>query len=124
MCFAPEQTYSVGRYVTETHRLYGLIGERLGAVPYLGGKEYSIADIAAYPWFWTQTRMYKGGIPYEWLDPTWLGHPNIARWFEEISQRPALQRALPVIAGQKSTIASTDPALIDRITGRGEYSRA
>jgi GST-like protein len=49
--YAPEKiSYAIGRYVEETNRLYGVLDRRLAAAPYLAGKDYSIADLAVYPW--------------------------------------------------------------------------
>lgn len=54
--YAPEMIpYAIGRYANEAHRIYSVIGRRLGEAPYLAG-DYSIADIATYPWI----------RPYKW----------------------------------------------------------
>ena len=83
--FAPSgNEYSQSRHRTEMLRLYGLLEQRLGVVPYLGGAEYSIADIATFPW----TRNHDAqGVK-------WSDHPNLGRWFDAISARPAVKRAL------------------------------
>jgi GST-like protein len=113
--FAPAGTeYSLSRYRTEMRRLYDLLEARLGASPYLGGAEYSIADIATFPW----TRNHDAqGVK-------WAEHPNLARWFEAISARPAVKRALAKVdAIVSSRDVATDDAK-DRIFGRGRYARA
>jgi GST-like protein len=106
--------YSLSRYRTEMRRLYDLLEARLGVSPYLGGAEYSIADIATFPW----TRNHDAhGV-------TWAEHPNLARWFEAISARPGVKRALAKVdAIVSSRDVATDDAK-DRIFGRGRYARA
>ena len=94
-------------------RLYDLLEARLGTVPYLGGAEYSIADIATFPW----TRNHDAhGVK-------WADHPNLGRWFDAISARPAVKRALAKVdAITSSRDVATDEAK-DRIFGRGKYAR-
>ncbi|MBU0726259.1 MAG: glutathione S-transferase N-terminal domain-containing protein [Alphaproteobacteria bacterium] len=85
--FAKEQVpYAIERYTSETHRLYGVMDKRLGETPYLAGAEYSIADIATYPWI----------ARWEWHGIDWADFPNLKRWFDEISARPAVQKGMAV----------------------------
>jgi len=77
--------YGAERYSKETRRLYGVMNARLGAVPYLAS-EYSIADIATYPWV----------SRYEWHKVDLAEFPNVKRWFDAISARPAVQRGMKV----------------------------
>src|SRR5262249_28966367 len=83
--FAPKGSdYSAGRYTSELKRLYEVLEKRLGQAPYLGGQEYSIADIATFPW----TRNHDAqGVK-------WGDNPNLARWFDAINERPAVKAAL------------------------------
>ncbi|TVR79540.1 MAG: glutathione S-transferase family protein [Rhodospirillales bacterium] len=84
--YAPETIpYAVERYTNEATRLYRVLDHRLGEAAYLGG-EYSIADIACYPWIRPWRRQGQD------LD----AHPNLKRWFEAIDARPAVQRGLKV----------------------------
>jgi GST-like protein len=84
--FAPEKIpYAMQRYKNETARLYGVLEARLGKVEYLAG-EYSIADIATYPWT----------ARYEWQEIDLAAYPNVARWFAAISARPAVRRGMQV----------------------------
>jgi GST-like protein len=85
---AKEQVpYAIDRYVKEKDRLYGVLDRQLGAAEYLAG-EYSIADIATYPWV----------ARHEW-HKTELGHfPNVKRWYDAITARPAVQRGMAVPA--------------------------
>jgi len=79
--------YSIERYTKETRRLYGVLDARLKGEPYLAG-EYSIADVATYPWV----------ARYEWHKTRLEDFPNVKRWFDVISQRPAVQKGMAVPA--------------------------
>ncbi|HEX4387407.1 MAG TPA: glutathione binding-like protein [Steroidobacteraceae bacterium] len=81
--YAPEKIpYAIERYVKETNRLYGVLNKRLSGREYLAG-DYSIADIASYPWV----------VPHERQGQD-LGHfPHLKRWFELVRDRPATVRA-------------------------------
>jgi GST-like protein len=84
--FAPEPLpYAIERYTKEAQRLYGVLGRRLGEAEYLAG-DYSIADIATYPWV----------ARHEWQGVGLDDHPNVKRWFEAIGARPAVQRGMAV----------------------------
>lgn len=86
--FAPEKIpYAMERYRKETQRLYAVLDARLAAVDYLAG-EYSIADIATYPWV----------ARHEWQDVSLERYAHVARWFAAISARPAVQRGMKVPA--------------------------
>jgi GST-like protein len=77
--YAPEKLpYAINRYVNETNRLYGVLDRRLAGRDFLTG-EYSIADMAAYPWIVPYARQGQN------LDDT----PNLKRWFETIKARPS-----------------------------------
>ena len=78
--------YAIDRYVKEKDRLYGVLDKRLGEAKYLAGGEYTIADIATYPWV----------ARYEWHKTDLNQFPNVKRWFDAISQRPAVQRGMKV----------------------------
>jgi GSH-dependent disulfide-bond oxidoreductase len=85
---APESVpYAIERYTKETRRLYGVLDARLKNEEYLAG-EYSIADIATYPWV----------ARYEWHKTRLDDFPNVKRWFTAISERPAVQRGMKVPA--------------------------
>jgi len=114
--FAPKagNEYSFSRYRTEMKRLYELLEKRLGQAPYLGGEEYSIADIATFPW----TRNHDAqGV-------RWEDNPNLARWFNAIAERPAVKAALAKIAEIKSNRETASDEQKDRFFGRGRYARA
>ena len=82
--YAPEPVpYAIDRYVRETTRLYGVMDKRLADRPFLAGEEYSIADMACYPWI----------VPWERHRQKLDDFPNLKRWFEAIAERPATKRA-------------------------------
>jgi GSH-dependent disulfide-bond oxidoreductase len=119
--FAPEDNdYSRSRYTTELKRLYGVIDRRLSVAEFIGGAAYSIADISVFPWLRNQARRF--GPDIEWLREDSRDHPNLARWFSAVSQRPAVQRALQVFDAIKSTLKDAGPDDLDRIFGRGKYA--
>ena len=81
--YAPEKLpYAINRYVNETNRLYGVLNKRLADRPFVAG-EYSIADMACYPWI----------VPYKNQGQDLNEFPNLKRWFETIQSRPAVIRA-------------------------------
>lgn len=85
--YAPEKIpYAIDRYVNETHRLYGVLNSRLDGRAFIAGKDYTIADMAAYPWI----------VPYESQGMTLEEFPHLKGWFEGIRARPATQRAYAV----------------------------
>jgi GST-like protein len=86
--FAPEKIpYAIERYEKETLRLYGVLDKQLAEREFICG-DYSIADIATYPWV----------ASYEFQGLTLDNHPNLKRWVETIQQRPAVQRGMAVPA--------------------------
>ncbi len=85
--YAPEKIpYAIDRYVRETRRLYGVLDKRLAVSPYVGGAEYSIADMACYPWI----------VPHRDQQQDLESFPHLKRWFDEIAARPAVERAYAV----------------------------
>ena len=77
--YAPEKIpYAIDRYVKETNRLYGVLDRRLEGRDFIAD-DYSIADMAAYPWI----------VPYEAQGQRLEDFPNLKRWFEAIAARPA-----------------------------------
>lgn len=84
---APEDVpYGKKRYHAETKRLYGVMNKRLGEAKYLAGDEYTIADIATFPWV----------ARHEWHQVDLNEFPNVKRWFDEISARPAVKKGMAV----------------------------
>jgi GST-like protein len=93
-----DQSYAQRRFADETHRLYGVLNNRLYDRRYLAGEDYSIADMISYPW--TASWQLQG------IDLDEFKY--FKRWFEELSARPALQRGMAVTAG----VPAEDPATL------------
>lgn len=89
MRFAPEKIpYGIERYGKEAKRLYGVMDRRLEAEAFLAGADYSIADVATFPWV----------ARHEWHGVSLEAFPNVKRWFEAIGARPAVARGMAVPA--------------------------
>ncbi|WP_254563450.1 glutathione S-transferase N-terminal domain-containing protein [Oscillatoria sp. HE19RPO] len=87
--FAPEKVpYAIARYEQETLRLYGVLDRQLADRPYIALEDYSIADIALFPWV----------ASYEFMGLTLEQHPHLKRWVELLQERPAVQRGMAVPA--------------------------
>ena len=81
--YAPEKIpYAIDRYVKETNRLYGVLNKRLADREFIAG-DYSIADMAAYPWI----------VPWQKQQQNMDDFPNLKRWFENIQARPSVIQA-------------------------------
>ena len=106
--------YAMTRYQTEVKRLYEVLEQRLGQTAFLGGYEYTIADIATFPW----TRNHDN------MGVRWEANPNLNRWFEAISARPAVKKMIEVVAGIKSNRDTASDDQKDRFFNRGKYARA
>lgn len=81
--------YGSERYVKESHRLYGVMDRRLENNEYLAGDEYTIADIATYPWAHRHPRHQVDLAEYK----------NVQRWYDAIGDRPAVQKGMPTLGG-------------------------
>ena len=83
---APEPVpYAIARYTTEARRLYKVLDQQLQGQPFLAG-EYSIADIATYPWI----------ARHEWHQVDLGDFPAVRQWFERVGARPAVQKGMTV----------------------------
>ena len=97
--YAPEKIpYAIERYVNETNRLYGVMDRRLATQAYLAGNDYSIADIAAYPWI----------VPWQMQAQDLAQFPALKRWFDGIAARPATLRAYARAEEFRSTPVVTE----------------
>ncbi|MBX8564312.1 glutathione S-transferase N-terminal domain-containing protein [Pseudomonas cichorii] len=86
--FAKEKIpYAIKRYVDETARLYGVLNKRLADRDFVAGNDYSIADMAIYPWI----------VPHTFQQQNLDDFPNLARWFKAIAGREATQRAYALV---------------------------
>lgn len=81
----------IGRFSEEATRLIGVLDRRLGETRHIGGEDYGIADIAAYPWARAASVNFRNLIG-EALDKA----ANVARWLEEVGARPAVERAMAI----------------------------
>lgn len=89
--YAPEKIpYAIERYHGETVKLYGVMDKRLADTAYLAGEDYSLADIATYPWCMPVIRdLHQIDIDQ---------FPHVKRWIESIAARPAVQRGVALLA--------------------------
>jgi GSH-dependent disulfide-bond oxidoreductase len=110
--YAPEKIpYAIERYSNEAKRLYGVMDKRLAKSRYIGGAQYSIADIAVFPWL----RSWKN----QGID--WNDYPHLKGWFDEIAARPAVMRGVEVLAAARKPI--TDDKAREVLFGATQYKR-
>ena len=106
--YAPEKIeYAIDRYTNEAARLYGVMDRHLADKDYFVGDEYSIADVAIYPWL----------VPYERQGQDMNDFPNLYRWFEQVGSRPAVQRGLAVGEELRKPIEEVDEESRNRLFG-------
>jgi GST-like protein len=110
--YAPEKIeYAINRYTNEAKRLYGVLDQQLSKQPFIAGKEYSIADMAIFPW----TRNWKNqGIEIDEF-------PHFKKWFEKISARPAVRRGVEVLTNLRKPL--TDDKARDLLFGASQYQK-
>ena len=109
--YAPEKIqYAIDRYTNEAGRLYRVVEKRLADRSYVAG-EYSIADMAIYPWLQGWERQGQKLEDY----------PNIARWFKAVGDRPAVQRGMQVLADRRRTGPMDDKAK-EVMFGKAQYA--
>ena len=121
---APEgegNEYARRRYLTEVKRLYDVAERRLAQSQWLAGDDYTIADMAAWPWLGKYCRYPGIELPLDSL-------PHLSRWIRAVEERPAYQRVHETFkelfkAGLDAQRA-TSPDMLDRFFGRGRYFRA
>ncbi|RON79586.1 glutathione binding-like protein [Pseudomonas fluorescens] len=86
--FAPEKIpYAIKRYIDETARLYGVLNKQLADNEFVAGSEYSIADMAIYPWI----------VSHKWQSQNLEDFPHVLRWFNHIKDRPATVKAYALV---------------------------
>jgi GST-like protein len=96
--YAPEKIpYAIKRYVDEVNRLYGVLNKKLAGRNFIAG-EYSIADMACYPWV----------VPYERQGQKLEDFPNLKAWFERIKARPATVKAYELAASINTAPSITE----------------
>ena len=110
--YAPEKVpYAIERYTNEAHRLYAVLDRQLGRSRYVAGDQYTIADIAMFPWL---RSWKKQGID-------WADFPQLKGWFDEIAARPAVERAVQVLADRQRAL--TDDRARNALFGERQYAR-
>ena len=106
--YAPEKIeYAIDRYTNEAARLYGVMDRHLADNDYFVGGEYSIADMAIYPWLVSHERQGQDMNDF----------PNLYRWFEQVGSRPAVQRGLAVGEELRKPIEEVDEESRNRLFG-------
>lgn len=99
--YAPEKIpYAIERYLKETNRLYGVLNHQLKDLKFIAGDEYSIADMACYPWI----------VPHEKQGQKLNDFPFLQKWFEKIKTRPATVRAYEKGASLNASPTVTEEA--------------
>jgi GST-like protein len=110
--YAPEKIpYAIERYLNESNRLLRVLDKRLSEAAYLAGDEYSIADIATFPWIRSMVRREILS-----LEAT----PGVARWYEAVGARPGVQRGMALMAEQQQPLPMSDETR-DLLFGKGQH---
>lgn len=104
--------YGVERYSKEVRRLYGVMESRLADNAFLGGDSYSIADIACWPWVRPSRRQGIDKAEF----------PNVKRWFEAVSARPAVQAGMQLLAEHRGSKTLSDNSR-DILFGAQQFER-
>ncbi|MEO8279263.1 MAG: glutathione binding-like protein [Ideonella sp.] len=111
--YAPQKiAYAIDRYSNEARRLYGVMDKQVARHGYLAGTEYSIADIAVFPWL----RSWKN----QGID--WDDYPSLKGWFDEIAGRPAVKRGVEVLADKRKPMM--DEQARETLFGERQYQRS
>ncbi len=110
--YAPKKiAYAVDRYTNEARRLYGVMNRRLETREFMAAGQYTIADIAIFPWL----RSWQN----QGID--WADFPHLKGWFDRIGERPAVQRGVEVLAGLRKPLSGA--AERESLFGAKQYRR-
>ncbi|MEZ5706240.1 MAG: glutathione binding-like protein [Burkholderiaceae bacterium] len=110
--YAPEKIdYAFDRYTNEAKRLYGVMDRQLKHHRFIGGRQYTVADIAIFPWL----RSWQN----QGID--WQDYPNLKNWFDRVSARPAVQRGVAVLADARKPL--TDSQARESLFGQAQYKK-
>ena len=110
--YAPEKIeYAINRYSNEAKRLYGVMDKQLSTHKFIAGNTYTIADIAIFPWL----RSWQN----QGID--WVDYPHLKKWFDTISQRPAVKRGVEVLAHLRKPVI--DQTTRDNYFGAAQYKK-
>lgn len=111
--YAPEKIqYAIDRYTNEAGRLYNVLDKRLSETEWVAGDEYSIADIAIFPWI----------VPHERQGQSFDERPHLKRWYETMKARPAVSKGLDLGKELRSGSA-TDPKAFQALFGAAQYQK-
>ena len=111
--YAPERiSYGIERYTNESNRLYGVLDGRLADHEYLAGEEFSIADIATFPWLRSHE---KQGVDLD-------DYRHVKRWFGAIQDRPAVQRGLEAMKSEQNA-PQDEKSRFENLFGGRQYHR-
>jgi GST-like protein len=112
--YAPEKIeYAMNRYRNEAKRLYGVLDKQLAKSPWVACREYTIADMSIMPWLRSSERQ---GVSID-------DYPHVKRWMEKINARPAVQKALQVLAERRRPVAALTAEQRDVLFGAKQYAR-
>jgi GST-like protein len=110
--YAPQKIdYAIQRYTNEAKRLYGVMDKQLAQHRYIAGDEYTIADIAIFPWL----RSWQN----QGID--WADYPHLKKWFDAIAARPAVMRGVQVLADQRKPLV--DDQARQNLFGTTQYQK-
>lgn len=110
--YAPEKIdYAYDRYTNEAKRIYGVLDKQVQSRKFIAGNQYSIADIATFPWI----RSWKN----QGID--WSDYPALKDWFDRISERPAVKRGVDVLANLR--VPLTDDTAKQALFGATQYAK-
>jgi GST-like protein len=119
--------YSLKRYTSEVRRLLGVLEKRLAHSPFLGGEEYSVADVATWPWIRTASTIYPWLIEAGAAGDALAEWPALGPWFRGIGARAAVERGVAngerFLERDRAAFGSADPEAFDRFFNRGKYAR-
>lgn len=109
--YSPEKIeYAINRYTNESRRLYGVMDKQLSQHAFLAGRNYTIADMACWPW--TRSHANQGVDLNDF--------PSVKRWYDEIQARPAVQRGVQVLADQRKP---QDATSFENMFGSKQYEK-
>jgi GSH-dependent disulfide-bond oxidoreductase len=110
--YAPEKIdYAIKRYTSEAKRLYGVMNKQLEKRKFIAGNQYTIADIALFPWL----RSWQN----QGID--WADYPMLKDWFDRVGSRPAVQRGVQVLADARKPL--TDDKAREALFGKAQYEK-
>ena len=110
--YAPEKNeYGIHRYTNEAKRLYGVMNKQLKTHRWIAGDDYSVADMAIFPWL----RSWQN----QGID--WVDYPHLKAWFDRIAKRPAVQKGVQVLADARKPLL--DDKAKKALFGAAQYKK-